>query len=364
MAWRDDEGGAKLSLVIGAPAPWFVAFTRQTETFHFSAGGGRYILVAILPDAGERRDEAMVRLLRARPQFDDQRISAFAVLGDRTRFDQTADQLPGLRWIWDRDGAIARSWGATDAEGRTAGLWALIDPSLRVLDVAAIDEADRIFAAVEKLGSPEDHAGTPLNAPVLIVPRVFEPELCQRLVDVYESRGGAPSGVMRERGGKTLPFLDASKNRRDAIIEDETLQALLRRRLAQRLLPEIKRAFQFQVTRIERYIVACYDAEEGGFFRAHRDDTTPGTAHRRFACSINLNAEDFEGGDLIFPEFGRRSYRPPTGGAVVFSCSLLHEATRVTRGRRYAFLPFFYDEAAEAIRQANLASVTHPQERA
>ena len=39
-----------------------------------------------------------------------------------------------------------------------------------------------------------------------------------------------------------------------------------------------------------------------------------------------------------------RTYRPPTGGAVVFCCSLQHEATPVTRGRRYAFLPFLYGE--------------------
>jgi hypothetical protein len=29
---------------------------------------------------------------------------------------------------------------------------------------------------------------------------------------------------------------------------------------------------------------------------------------------------------------------------VVFSCSLLHEATPILSGRRYAFLPFFYGE--------------------
>jgi predicted 2-oxoglutarate/Fe(II)-dependent dioxygenase YbiX len=98
-------------------------------------------------------------------------------------------------------------------------------------------------------------------------------------------------------------------------------------------------------------MVACYDASDGGYFRAHRDNTTTATAHRRFAVSINLNAEEFEGGDLRFPEFGPTTYRPPTGGAVVFSCSLLHEATRVTRGTRYATLPFLFDEAGEAIRQ-------------
>jgi predicted 2-oxoglutarate/Fe(II)-dependent dioxygenase YbiX len=131
------------------------------------------------------------------------------------------------------------------------------------------------------------------------------------------------------------------------------LQSGLRSRIASRLLPEIKKAFQFQATRIERFIVACYDSADGGYFRMHKDDGAPGTAHRKFAVSINLNSEDFEGGDLRFPEFGRKTYRPPTGGAVVFSCSLLHEATPVTRGVRYATLPFLYDEAGAQLREAN-----------
>jgi predicted 2-oxoglutarate/Fe(II)-dependent dioxygenase YbiX len=59
------------------------------------------------------------------------------------------------------------------------------------------------------------------------------------------------------------------------------------------------------------------------------------------------------GGELRFPEFGPRSYRAPSGGAVVFSCSLLHEVLPVTAGRRFAFLPFLYDEAAAKLRLEN-----------
>jgi predicted 2-oxoglutarate/Fe(II)-dependent dioxygenase YbiX len=103
---------------------------------------------------------------------------------------------------------------------------------------------------------------------------------------------------------------------------------------------------------MERYIVGCYTAEDGGHFRAHRDNTTKGTAHRRFAILINLNAE-FEGGEVSFPEYGPRSFRPPQGGAVVFSCSLLHAVSKVKQGRRYAFLPFVYDDAAAALREQN-----------
>jgi predicted 2-oxoglutarate/Fe(II)-dependent dioxygenase YbiX len=38
---------------------------------------------------------------------------------------------------------------------------------------------------------------------------------------------------------------------------------------------------------------------------------------------------------LAFPEYGPRRFKPPVGGAVVFSCSLPHAVARMTRGRRY-----------------------------
>ena len=68
--------------------------------------------------------------------------------------------------------------------------------------------------------------------------------------------------------------------------------------------------------------------------------------------SVNLN-DDFDGGELVFPEYGPRRYKVPAGCAVVFSGSLLHCVTPVTRGRRYAYLPFLYDEAAARVREAN-----------
>jgi predicted 2-oxoglutarate/Fe(II)-dependent dioxygenase YbiX len=73
--------------------------------------------------------------------------------------------------------------------------------------------------------------------------------------------------------------------------------------------------------------------------------------------TINLNAEEYEGGDLSFPEFGPRRYRAPTGGAVVFSCSLLHMVDPITVGRRFAFLPFLYDETAARERETRNADL-------
>ena len=164
---------------------------------------------------------------------------------------------------------------------------------------------------------------------------------------------------MRDVDGVTKSLLNPKqKRRRDCQVIDETMLAHIRHRLHRRIRPEIKKAFAFDVNRIERFTIGCYDAQDLGFFMAHRDNTTKGTSHRRFAVTINLNAEEYEGGELWFPEYGKRLYKPATGSAVVFSCSLLHEARPVTKGTRFALLPFLYDDAAAVVRQTNMAFIS------
>jgi predicted 2-oxoglutarate/Fe(II)-dependent dioxygenase YbiX len=342
-----------MSLFVGAPAPQFNAPSKINPNFAFGSVAGRYILLAFLPGSGPDHEAAMRAVNDHLHHFDDDQRLFFGILPDAASYEAAPD-APPLRWFLDRDGEVRRLYHAVDAAGDLAPCWVLIDPSLRILGAAPLARGAEVLAALTGFGAPKDHAGIVLHAPVLIVPRIFEPDFCRRLIEVYRDQGGRPSGTMLEVEGRTVGVADPLKRRRDATIEDPGLLAQIRSRLGRRLLPEIEKAFGFNATRIERHIVACYDATEGGFFRAHRDNCTPGTAHRRFATSINLNAEDFEGGELRFPEFGPRTYKPPTGGAVVFSCSLLHEALPVTRGTRYAYLPFFYDEAGQAIRDANL----------
>jgi predicted 2-oxoglutarate/Fe(II)-dependent dioxygenase YbiX len=186
-----------------------------------------------------------------------------------------------------------------------------------------------------------------------MLPNVFEPEFCQKLIAIHQAHGGDEIGVARDVGGKTVGVTDDSfKRRRDYYIENKDVILETQTRLVRRLSPEIAKVHHFQVTRMERYIIGCYSAEDGGHFESHRDNTMLGTAHRRFAVTINLN-DDYEGGELSFPEYGSRSFKPPIGCAVVFSCSLLHAVSAMIRGRRYAFLPFLYDEAAAKIREQN-----------
>jgi predicted 2-oxoglutarate/Fe(II)-dependent dioxygenase YbiX len=144
----------------------------------------------------------------------------------------------------------------------------------------------------------------------------------------------------------------AHKRRRDHIIEDGEVIQQIHHRFKRAVVPELLKAYQYKATQMERFLVGCYRVEDGGHFVPHRDNTTKGTARRRIAASVNLNS-DFDGGEVSFPEYNPRGFKPTPGGAVVSSCSLLHSVSKVTRGRRYAFLPFIYDEEAAKIREAN-----------
>jgi predicted 2-oxoglutarate/Fe(II)-dependent dioxygenase YbiX len=346
----------------GDLAPWFAAASPTSAAYHFSTVVGRYVLLGFLPPLGPARDAALAPFLAHRARFDDVNLTAFMVLRDPASIAKARNQLPGLRWFFDPQGELSRLYGALDADGIANPYWLLLDPMLRAVLAAPIRDSERFFAQLAALPSAVEHAGVEMFAPVAIVPRVFDSDLCRRLIAVYDAQGGARSGVMREKDGKTVGVLDDFKRRRDVTIEDRALRREVLGRLSRALFPEVERVFQWRPTQVERYIVACYDADEGGYFKAHRDNETPATRHRRFAVSINLNAEEFEGGDLRFPEFGRRTYRPPTGGAVVFSCSLQHEATKVTRGRRYAYLPFLYDDAGAVMREASRGLIVNPDD--
>jgi predicted 2-oxoglutarate/Fe(II)-dependent dioxygenase YbiX/peroxiredoxin len=339
-----------MHLTTGESAPWFTAATPSNPEFAFDTVAGRYVVLLFLPVEPALRATALKAVAARQAMFDDMGFTLFVVVRD-PQTAAGAKDIRGLRWILDEDRAVSRLYGAVDEQGRDGAFWLALDPTLRLLKAATVDAAAPFFAWLASLPPPGGHAEVPLHAPVLIAPRVLEPELCRALIELHAGGGAAFSGVMRDQGDRTVAVMDELKQRRDFTIEDEALKRALRERMERRLYPLITRGLGFTATHMERYLVAAYDAAEGGVFHPHRDNLTFGTAHRKFACSINLN-DDFEGGDLRFAEYGPRTYRPPAGGAVVFSSSLLHEATRVTAGRRYAFLTFFFDEDGAAVLRA------------
>lgn len=355
MSWQPPFG-------FGQVTPGFHSPTPHNPRFHFHSLGGHHTVLSFIGNPNSEAGKAALRFVFAnKAQFSPEHVQYFAVIGQPPQVEQSIQLPPGINFFLDYDGTLAALYKAEQP------YTLVLDPMLRVLASFPLQDApahnEQLAQWVSRLPRLADNPpGEGLHAPVLVLPRVFEPAFCRELIALYQQHGGEESGYMREIDGKTVPVLNAGfKRRKDFNFHTGEAFAALRDqvnlRISRRLVPQIEKAFQFKATRMERYVVACYSGEDEGFFRAHRDNTTTGTKHRRFACTINLNAEEFEGGELRFPEFGRRTFRAPTGGAVVFSCSLLHEALPVTRGDRYAFLPFFYDEAGSAIRKENAGAL-------
>jgi peroxiredoxin/predicted 2-oxoglutarate/Fe(II)-dependent dioxygenase YbiX len=355
------------NLLPGDPAPWFHARANTRAEFAFDTAAGRYIVLCFFATADARGQAALAAAFAETGLFDDRTASFFGVSVDPAdeAEKRVSGRTPGYRLFWDFDGTISRLYGAIPADADVAGggvalrrIWVVLDPTLRVLAVIPFvadgSDAVELVRRLKALPPPGRFAGFDVQAPVLVLPNVFDADFCRQLIALHEGQGSQETGFMREVDGKTVQLHDYTHKRRlDHIITDDVVIGRIQRRFSRCVTPELLKAYQYRCTQMERFLVGCYSDHDGGHFVAHRDNTTRGTAHRRFAASINLNA-DFDGGEVSFPEYGPRGFRPPVGGAVVFSCSLLHAVSKVTRGRRYAFLPFLYDDAAAKIREANM----------
>lgn len=354
-----------MRLIPGDAAPWFVARSVRNPRFHLDTAAGRYLLLYFAGSLNGQTGRAIEQAVLANlGVFDGYQAAALLISADPGD-EAGREEQPGLKYFWDFDRVAAQHYGLADEQAPfgVQPAMVLLDRGLRVVAIKklgehALAEAELFLELARRTPPLPPSLPAQRQAPVLVMDRIFEPALCRALVDYCTTKGTIDSGYMQQVGERTVGVIDyGHKRRQDCWLEEPGLIEGCRSRIVRRLVPEIKKVFQFDATRIERFLIGCYDAGVGGYFRPHRDNTTMGTAHRRFAVTINLNAEEYEGGDLRFPEYGTSYYRAPTGGAVVFSCSVLHEALPVTRGVRYTYLPFLYDEQAKRIREANLQAI-------
>jgi peroxiredoxin len=349
-------------LSVGEPAPWFSAETvsDRPSTVAFDELAGRHIVLfffgtSVRPDVAE----VLSAFARRDDLFDHKRALLVGISNDPIDFVRGCvhRNRPGQLFCLDSSGRAAKQYGLANSSAAVAAeairpVAFIVSPALQIVEIVPLADPagfiERIVSLLNELPAKSPNAQC---APVLIVPRVFDHAFCRDLIDLYEAAGGREIGAVESHGKIDERFDPKFRKRLDYYISDDRALQRTKEMLARRLLPMVDRAFQFHTTRIERYLVGCYDAATGGYFRPHRDNTAPIVAHRRFAVTINLN-DDYEGGDLCFPEFGHQTFHTPPGTAIVFSCSLLHEVTAVTRDRRFAFLSFLYDEPSQQLRDA------------
>jgi peroxiredoxin/predicted 2-oxoglutarate/Fe(II)-dependent dioxygenase YbiX len=300
-------------------------------------------------------------------EFQSLQVARFGVSVDPADKEQNRPTTiaPSFIFFWDLDKTVSQQYGVfRDVEQNgVAGVHYtpqtfVLNENLQIINILPMGEphqhAQQVLNFFKTLPPKEEGRPATPHAPVLVIPNVLDKASCRSLIDMYKAHGGSPSGFMRQIDEKTVGINDDTfKKRRDFFIEDPQLKQRLNAIIWRRVRPEIEKAFQFTITRFERYLVGCYDAQSGGYFRPHRDNTSKATRHRRFAMTLNLNVGEYTGGFLRFPEYAPHGYKGDSGTAIIFSCSVLHEATPVISGQRFALLSFFYGNEDAVVRQAN-----------
>ena len=330
---------------------------------------GKGAVLIFLPSAADPAGQALLRAFAGAFPRLAPHVNVFAVTGQPAAENAAAVgqlQLP-FPLYGDPQGAAARAYGVAHDPAARQPVFGLAKVSAFLVDkggrllLAARDSADPKLAETVAAELEAQAAETPQalrgTAPALLVPRAFEPAFCRELIAAYEAGEKQRTGTLRDLAdGRREHYIDDKEKIRLDHHPDPALLAEMWRRLERRVVPEIAKFFHFAATRYDNLKIGCYEGDRGGHFSVHRDNDTPGVAHRRFAMTLNLN-EGYEGGHLRFPEFGPHLYRPAAGEAIVFSCSMLHEALPVTRGTRYMVICFLFGEEDQALRDRRVQGV-------
>jgi predicted 2-oxoglutarate/Fe(II)-dependent dioxygenase YbiX len=327
---------------IGDPLPWVDVPTTREERLPLKGLAGHAVVIT---SAGY--DIAAATLTDALEK-------ASPILGEHSAYwmviaptgsadtEYAALANPRARIIIDTDGAARRALGIAEEHDGLVTL--ATDPSLRVTATAHHQGGEASTELETWLSSRLVGSGArpvDMDAPVILIPDVIEPELRDALMKAWDGGAHEASGYLRENadGGVTHVINPNRKRRRDLFLEDsDPLAARVHARIRARVAPWIERATHFKIGFAERYRIACYEAETAGFFAPHRD-FTESSPHRHFAMTIALN-DNYQGGALRFPEFGAREYSLLPGQAIVYAGGLLHEVTPMTQGRRFALINF------------------------
>jgi hypothetical protein len=346
------DSSARPALEAGDPVPRWTLEVHNGATMKSSLlDGGPYILV-LLASTTPEDNLRVVKLLEAeRERIEAADIPVVYVLFGQPHHLEQVRATAGAETITciDPESAVVNKGFGVPVPGATSRpQLRVVDRNLRLVtvcsDAAAEGEVARVVEGAIALAQPQkEMRGTVAGqAPVLFIPRVLSREQCDALIKMYDTRPTPPlSPVSRTINGKGAFVVDRElKLRRDLHLNAEE-RDLWGKVIFPRIQPEMKKVFQFSFSYHDGLKIGCYEASDEGHFARHRDNLNYRNAHWRFAMSLNLN-EGYEGGCVQFPEYDDTLYRPEPGAALIFSCSLLHEATPVTKGRRFVLLSFFY----------------------
>ncbi len=161
------------------------------------------------------------------------------------------------------------------------------------------------------------------QAPILQIPMVFEPALCEKMFSLWNNSMMGKADLMSEQ-------------------EKKDVSLAIDLRLGTRIAPRLKTAFRYQPQFREPPRIWCHeDLPLNQFFNCNADVSSK---HREFGIMIALQCVPVEGGTVEFTEYGPTRYTVKTGEALVFSCDLLQRIFPVTQGQRFWYITFLHSQ--------------------
>ncbi|MFP6734952.1 MAG: redoxin domain-containing protein [Rhodospirillales bacterium] len=315
---------------------------------------GAFTALAVLRGANHPSAAAFLGALKtAAPEFEaaGARLIAAAQMpaAELAAFWKTLK--PGFPMLADADGECAASFGLMDGEG--SGLIAILDRNSHVIQILTglpgVAPAAEALAIVGDHGKAEAHGPAPRHAPVLMIPRLFEPKLCRELMDFWEAGDKRRDEVTQGRGTEVRDNVVSDvKKRADVIVPegDNPLHQAILAHFNMRVVPEIEKVFQYKTTSYDGARVGCYDAGEGGYFRAHRDSVSHKTGRSGASPSPSISMTAMRAAGSASRNTARKSIARRPATALSFRANCCTKPCRSPRAAASACSPFSIEPAA------------------
>jgi hypothetical protein len=122
---------------------------RGRHRLAFDSFPGRAIALAFLGSAGDPETDAALQAFAAHRRLaEDGKAAFFAVASepDPAARNGLEMRFPSVRFLWDGE-SLASAFGAARA-------WVVLDPMLRVVEVAPLDERERVMGRLGRAAAP------------------------------------------------------------------------------------------------------------------------------------------------------------------------------------------------------------------
>lgn len=178
-----------------------------------------------------------------------------------------------------------------------------------------------LLTVLPTLFSPVPTQDIQNQAPVLIIPKLFEMPLCDNLSQLYRATQSQNTASLPEN-------------------YELTLYEAVKRKIIQRIPPMLYKVFgttgELIMERARLLSKTHWPAPDKIHFE--RIDSE---SQRDFVMLCHLSRDRLEGGQVIFPQFNNATYQIRSGDALIFSASLFYRFNPIRQGNPLLYVTFF-----------------------